>query len=75
MRSHVYIDRGDIREGKTRFGATENAAAPQSEILESYPDDTLATITARAYGANTPANRAKIRRANSTLEGKINVPR
>lgn len=75
MRSHIYIDRGDIREGKTRFGQTESAATPTADTMEVFPDDTLATLAARAYGANTPGNRARIRRANASLEGTINVPR
>lgn len=74
-RSHVYIDRGAIREPRTRFGGTSAASAPRHDTLEVYPGETLAQITQRAYGANTPRLRDRIRGANANLEGTVNVPR
>lgn len=70
-----FVDHGNIREGKTRFGGTSSVAAPMYDTLEAYPGESLASITTRAYGSNTPRNRARITSANATLEGTINVPR
>jgi len=75
VRNHVYIDRGAQREPKTRFPAASAAVAPAHEVMETYPGETLAQITERAYGANTPRLRARIRAANANLEGTVNVPR
>lgn len=74
-RGHIYIDRGGDREGKTRFPATGGAVSPHADVIETFPDDTLASVTERAYGANTPRLRQKINRANSNLEGTVNAPR
>jgi hypothetical protein len=72
-RSTIYLDTGKVREGKTRYRTS--GAVPRADYIEIYPGDTLATITTRAYGANTPENRERIRGANASLEGLIRVPR
>lgn len=74
-RSNILFDSGDKREGKTRVrGAKDDA--PRYDTLDAYPGESLASITTRAYGANTERNREKIRQANNAdLRGTIRVPR
>jgi len=73
VRSAVYLDNGGTREPKTRYRT--GGVAPRADSIETFPGDTLATITKRAYGANTQENRERIRNANANLEGTIRVPR
>lgn len=65
---------GSVREGKTRFRT--GAAAPRhADVITANTGESLGSITERAYGINTPGNRAKIVGANATLDGEIIVPR
>lgn len=70
--ANIHMSDGEVREGKTRYHTY--GAAPKSRTIEAYPGESLASITERAYGTNTSVNRQKIRKANGTLDGSINVP-
>jgi len=72
-RTTLYFDGGAEREPKTRY--RQRGATRAATTMNAFPGDTLASITERAYGANTPELRARIMRANATLTGEINVPR
>jgi len=64
---------GAKRESKTRYRSS--GAMPNAGSLQANIGETLASITLRAYGANTPDNRRKIREANASLTGIIRVPK
>jgi hypothetical protein len=54
---------------------SEHGALPEAFSLESPTTEGLGELTHRAYGANTQANRAKITKANVSLDGLIRIPR
>lgn len=58
-----------------RVVATVDDYLPAARTITPRPGDTLGTIALREYGANTPANRDKIERANSTLTHNVRLPR
>lgn len=72
--SSLKFSDGVAREGKTRY-ATGSGAVRRSDVVAANPGESLASITQRAYGANSAENRAKIVGANATLSGDIVVPR
>ena len=74
MHANIRLNNGVFREGKTRFG-TGAAALPKADSMLVNEGETLGSITARAYGANTAENRRKIQSANGSLTGTIRIPR
>lgn len=73
MRSSFKFSNGEQREGKTRYRAY--GAERAARTIQANNNETLASITLRAYGANTAQNRAKITAANASLTGEIKVPK
>lgn len=59
--------RTDVRSG--------NAAIPQSGLLRVNDGESIASITERAYGANTWEYQQKLKLANGRLAGDIIVPK
>ncbi|QOI67166.1 hypothetical protein SEA_LUZDEMUNDO_22 [Microbacterium phage LuzDeMundo] len=52
-----------------------DGAARRADTFDANENESLASITERAYGVNTPEFRERIERANANLKGTINVPR
>jgi hypothetical protein len=74
MHSIIYMSNGNVQEGKTRY-RSGTGAIPRADEVTATPGESIASITERAYGANTPGNRQKINNANSNLDGQIRIPR
>lgn len=52
-----------------------DGAVPSAIYISSPETESLGELTHRAYGANTQSNRAKLLRANTSLNGVVRVPR
>lgn len=51
------------------------AAIGRRDTIEANENESLASITERAYGVNTPYYRNRILSANGNLKGTVYVPR
>jgi len=64
---------GEGKEAKVDTRADDSVG--KFDTLHPWPGESLGSIAFRAYGANTPENRDKIERANSTLNDNVRIPR
>jgi hypothetical protein len=75
MPAPIRFNDGSSREGgKTRYASGADIQ-PKHDVIEGHHGEGIGAITQRAYGANTKELQDRIRNANASLIGKINVPR
>ena len=66
---HVYADRAIVPIQTGGYGDT----VPHISYVVQ-PEDTLASVTKRLYGSNTPDNRRKVRNAGFRVGNVIHAP-
>lgn len=68
MATFIDLDHGNLSgDGIEISGGT--GATPRADTITIQPNETLASITERAYGANTSEYRSRILHANGNLDG------
>lgn len=73
----IFLNDGAF-DGHSEIGSP-TASIPKADLISIQPNETLASMTQRAYGANTSELRAKILHANGSIDGanigEIRAPR
>lgn len=54
---------------------TDAVATRAATTYQADPNETLGSITTRAYGVNSDYYRHRIEQANTTLDGQIVIPK
>lgn len=74
-KSPIIMRHGAFRDPQMTIHRVSSAAVPKADNVIAGDGDTLASITQRAYGANTPELQERIKRANGSLTGSVRAPR
>lgn len=71
----IILDNGST-EYQTQIESTETGTAkPDAGYTHSPESETIGQLTTRVYGTNTKSLRDTLRRANTSLNGLVRIPK